>query len=77
MLPLEFIEKIHNCEITLDEAMNYQTELEILIIKLNNNYKPRIPEKTKDKNSVLESPRKVLDARKNIIVFFKKRNFPV
>ena len=39
LLPLKFIEKIHNYEITLDEAINYQTELEILINKLNNNYK--------------------------------------
>ena len=39
-LPLKFIEKIHNYEITLDEARNYQTELRILINKLNNGYNP-------------------------------------
>ena len=39
-LPLKFIEKIHNYEITLDEAIEDQVELEILINKLNNNYKP-------------------------------------
>ena len=41
-------------EITLDETINYQTELEILINKLNNDYKPRKPKK----NKVLESARK-------------------
>ena len=35
-LPLKFTEKIHNYEITLDEARNYQTELRMLIKKLNN-----------------------------------------
>ena len=39
-LPLKFIEKIHNYEITLDEALEDQVELEISINKLNNNYKP-------------------------------------
>ena len=41
LLPLKFIEKIHNYEITLDEAINYQTELKILINKVNNDYNPR------------------------------------
>ena len=40
-LPLKFIEKIHNYEITLDEAINCQTELKILTNKLNNDYNPR------------------------------------
>ena len=40
-LPLKFIEKIHNYEITLDEAINNQAELNILINKLNNNYVSR------------------------------------
>ena len=39
--PLKFIEKIHNYEITLDEAINSLTKLNILINKLNNNYNPR------------------------------------
>ena len=55
MLPLKFIEKIHNYEITLGEARNYQTELEILINKLNNDYNSRNPRKAKEKNNVLES----------------------
>ena len=45
LLPLKFIEKIHNYEITLDEAINYQTELKILIKKLNNDNNPRNPKK--------------------------------
>ena len=47
LFPLKFI------EITLDQAINYQTELEILIKKLSNDYKPRNPRKAKEKN-VLE-----------------------
>ena len=35
-LPLEFIEKVHNYEITLDEAMDNQEKLEKLIIRLEN-----------------------------------------
>ena len=76
MFPLKFIEKIHNYEITLDEARNYQTELRILINKLNNDYNPRNPKKAKEKNNVLESARKLLDARKDIIGFFEKGTFP-
>ena len=41
VLSLKFIEKNHNYEITLDEAINYQTELKILINNLNNDCKPR------------------------------------
>ena len=47
LLPLKFIEKFHNYEITLDEAIDDQTKLKILINKLNNNYNPRIPKKSK------------------------------
>ena len=35
-LPLKFIEKIHNYEITLDEAMDHQEKLEKLISRLEN-----------------------------------------
>ena len=76
MLPLKFIEKIHNYEITLDEARNYQTELRILINKLNNDYNPRNPKKAKKRNIALESAKKLLDARKDILVFFEKGTFP-
>ena len=75
-LPLKFIEKIHNYEITLDEAIEEQTELRILINKLNNDYNPRIPKKAKEKNRVLESARKLSDARDEIINLFEKGIFP-
>ena len=73
-LPLRFAEKIHNYEITLDEAINNQTELSILINKLNN-YNPRIPEKVNEKNNVLNSARKLWGVRKDIITFLKKEFF--
>ena len=76
LFPLKFIEKIHNYEITLDEARNYQTELRILINKLNNDYNPRTVKNAKEKNNVLESARKLLYARKYIIGFFEKGTFP-
>ena len=47
LFPLKFIEKIHNYEITLDEAIE-QTELRELINKLND-YGPRISKKKKKK----------------------------
>ena len=64
-----------NDEITLDEARNYQTESRILINKLNIDYNPRIPEKANEKNKVLESVRKLLNPRKDIIGFFEKGTF--
>ena len=75
-LPLKFIEKIHNYEITLDEAINNQKDLNILINKLNNDYVPRNTEKIEEKKRVLESARKLQNARKNIIDFFEKGIFP-
>ena len=48
-LPLKFIEKIHNYEITLEEAKNKQAELGILINKLNNDYNQRRTKKQKRK----------------------------
>ena len=75
-LPLKFIEKIHNYEITLDEAINDQQDLNILINKLNNNYEPRNTEKIEEKKRVLKSARKLQNARKDIIIFFEKGIFP-
>ena len=71
------MKKNYNYEITLDEVINYQTELEILIKKLNNDYNPRSLKKAKEKNNDLESARKLLVARKDTIVFFKKSNFSI
>ena len=75
-LPLRFIEKIHNYEITLDEAIKSQTELNILINKLNNDYNPRNPEKVKEKKEVLKSAKELLNGRKGIIDLFEKGIFP-
>ena len=52
LFPLKFIEKIHNYEITLNEAIEDQTKLKILINKLNNDYTPRIEKKNRKKNRV-------------------------
>ena len=51
-LPLKFIAKIRNYEITLDEAIKDQTKLEILINKLNE-YNPINSKKVKEKERVL------------------------
>ena len=76
-LLLKFIEKIHNYEITLDEAINDQTKLNILINKLNNEYNPRNPEKVKEKKEVLESARKLQDAKNDITDLFEKGIFRI
>ena len=73
-LLLKFIERIHNDEISLDEAINNQTELKLLIYKLNK-YNPKNPKKIKEKNNVLKSARKLLDMRKDIIDLFEKGAF--
>ena len=73
-LALKFIEKIHNYEITLDEAIDNQTEL-ISLNKLNNGYNSRNTKIAKEKNRVLEFTRKLSDARDEIINFFEKGNF--
>ena len=73
---MKFIEKIHNYEITLDEAINDQKDLNILINKLNNDYEPRNTEKIEEKKRVLKSARKLQNARKDVIDFFEKGIFP-
>ena len=70
------IEKIHNYEITLNEAIKDRTKLNILINKLNNEYNPRNLEKVKEKKEVLESARKLQDARNDITDLFEKGIFP-
>ena len=75
-LPLKFAEKIHNYEVTLDEAIDDQVELEILINNLNRDYNPRNLKKIEEKNKVLKSAKKLFVARKDIIVFFEKGIFP-
>ena len=76
LFPLKLIKKIHNYEITLNEAINNQTELRILINNLDNDYNPKSSKKVKEKNRFLESARKLSDARDGIIDFFEKGRFP-
>ena len=64
MFPLKFIEKIHSYEI-IQGSKKLLKILRILINKLNNGHNPRRPKKAKEKNNVLESARKLLDARKD------------
>ena len=54
-LPIKFIAKIHNYEITLEEAIKDQTKLKILINKLNKGYNPINLKNIKKKKRVLES----------------------
>ena len=74
LFPLKFTEKIHNYEITLDEAINYQTELEILINKLNNDCNPINPRKWKRKTTVYNLQENCL-MREKILLVFSKNNF--
>ena len=73
--PLKFVTKIHNYEMTLDEAIDDQGKLENSIIRLEN-YKPRKTKKIEEKNKVLESARKLLYVRNDIINAFSKKIFP-
>ena len=74
-LPLKFIEKIHNYEITLDEAMDDQKKLEKLIIRLEN-YNAKNKNKIDEKNKVLKSAVELFHATENIVDFFEKGVFP-
>ena len=47
-----------------------------ILNKLNNDYRPRNTEKIGEKKRVLESARKLQNARKNITDFFEKGIFP-
>ena len=62
LFPLKFIEKIHNYEITLDEAMDNQERLENLIIRLEN-YNAKNKKKIDEKNKVLKSAVELFQAR--------------
>ena len=69
-LPLKFIEKNHHYKITLNEAIDDQTEVRILINNVNNDYNPRSLKKAKEKKKILKSAEKLQDARDDIIDFF-------
>ena len=77
MLSLKFIKKLHNYEITLNEEIDDQAELRILMNNLHNDYNPRSSEKAKEKNRVLESAKKLLNMRDDIIDLLKKKFFRI
>ena len=62
-LPVKFIAKIHNSEITLEEAMKDQTKTKILINKLSKGYNPINLKTIKEKKRVLESSKILSNAR--------------
>ena len=62
VLPLKFIEKIHNYEITLDEAMDDQEKLEKLISRLENCNVKKF-KNIDEKNKVLKSAVELFYAR--------------
>ena len=70
------MKKNHNCKITLNEAIDDQTELRKLINNLNNDYNRRSSKKRKRQKKVLKSAEKLLDTRCDIIGFFEKGTFP-
>ena len=74
MLPLKFVEKIYNHEITLDEAKDDQDKLEKLINRLEN-YKAKKPLKIEEKKNVLKSATELFHVREDID-FFEKGIFP-
>ena len=75
-LHLQFARKIHNYEITLNEAIDDQEKLKNLIMRLEN-YKPRNTQKEEEKDQVLESARKLLYVRNDIINAFRKKIFRI
>ena len=68
---VKFTGKIHNYEITLNEAINDQTELKISINKPNGYNPKKKPDKITEKNKVLKSAKKLSDARHKIINFYE------
>ena len=67
-LPLKFIEKIYNYEITLGEAMDDQEKLEKLISRLEN-YNAKNKKKMDKKNKVLKPAVELFHDRENIDYF--------
>ena len=73
ILPLKFVEKIYNYEISLDEAKDDQDKLEKLINR-QKNYKAKKPSKIEEKKYVLESAIKLFNARKDIIKYIENES---
>ena len=62
---------------TLDEAINYQTELEILRNKLNNDYNPRKPKNQKRKITFQNLQENCWMQEKVLLVFLKNELFRI
>ena len=75
-LPLKFATKIYSHDLTIQEARGDQQKLKILIYNLNNNYDPKNTTKIKEKKDTLESAKKLLFIKEEIISAFKKGIFP-
>ena len=73
-LPLKFVEKLFNYEITIDETIDDQTKLEKLIIRLES-YKAKNFKKIEEEIKVAECA-EFFHAREDIIDFFEKGIFP-
>ena len=76
VLPLKFIEKNHNYEITQDEAIEDQIKLQILVNKLNSNYNRRSVKKQKRKTKFQNLQKKLFHAREDISGLLKRGTFP-
>ena len=70
------MKKNHNCKITLNEAIDDQTELKILISNLNNDYNPRIKKKNRREKKSFKICKELTDVRDEIIDLFEKGIFP-
>ena len=75
-MPLKFATKIYSHDLTIQEARGDQQKLKILIYNLNNNYDPKNTTKIKEKKDTLESGKKLLFIKEEIISAFKKGIFP-
>ena len=75
-MPLKFASKIYQHDLTLQKARDDQRNLQILINKLNNDYKPKNESKIKEKNDTLEFAKKLHSIREKIIDAFSKDVFP-
>ena len=75
MFPYKFIGEIYYYEITLSEAINDETELKVLINKLDNYSPLKIKKKKEENTRVLESARKLFDVRDFLALLFWPNNY--
>ena len=70
-----FVRDIYNCNITLKEADEYQTNLLIKIMSFKKNTKPQIPEKNKKKKLFLKTCIIFLRVEKEFLTLLKVKYF--